>query len=95
MVQRSRRKVALYEHSQYFLRSADRAVLDPPAPMDAQAEPAVRRGSIAKDVPVLRIDHVSTKGKLFGVRQALYSSDALNFEEMNNCFVHIPRNSRT
>jgi hypothetical protein len=60
--------------------------------MDAQAETAVRRVSITKDVPILRIDHVSIQGKLLGVRQALYGSGSLNFEEMNHRVVHVPRN---
>jgi hypothetical protein len=33
-------------------------------------------------VPVLRIDHVSIKGKLLGVWQAFYSGGVLDFKEM-------------
>jgi hypothetical protein len=46
-------------------------------------------------VPVLRIDHVSIKGKLLGVWQAFYSGRVLDFKEMNCCVVHVPQNSRT
>ena len=41
---------------------------------DAQAETADHRVSITKDVPILRIDHFSIKGKLLGVWQAFHSS---------------------
>jgi hypothetical protein len=34
-------------------------------------------------VPVLRIDHISTKGKLLGVWQAVNGGGALDFKEMN------------
>ena len=46
---------------------------DPPAPLDAQAEAALSRNSITKDVPVLRADHISTKSSLLGMwrRQSL------------------------
>jgi hypothetical protein len=61
------KKGRLYERNQYFLRSADRAVHDPAASLDAQTETTDHRVSIAKDVPVLRIDHISTKSPLLGV----------------------------
>ena len=72
-----------YERNQYFLRSAYRPFLDPAAPPDAQAETTGRRIRITKDVPILRIDHVSIKGKLFGVWQAFYSGGVLDFNEIN------------
>jgi hypothetical protein len=77
------KKGRFYERNQYFLWSADRAVHNPAAPLDAQAETAVGRISITKDVPILRIDHVSTEGNLLGVWQALYSGGVLDFQEMN------------
>jgi hypothetical protein len=61
------RKGRFYERNQYLLRSADRAVLDPAAPVEAQDEATEHRLSIAKDVPVLRIDHVSPESALPGV----------------------------
>ena len=56
-----------YERNQYLLRSSYRAIHDPAAPLDAQAETTDHRVSITKDVPVLRIDHNSTKSPLLGV----------------------------
>jgi hypothetical protein len=70
-MQNSARRVA-YERNQHFLRSAYRAVHDPAAPRDAQGESTGRRVWITKDVPELRTDHVSIKGKLLGVWQALH-----------------------
>jgi hypothetical protein len=61
------RKGRCDERNQYFLRSADRALHDPAASLDAQTETTDHRVSIAKDVPSLRIDHISTKGTLPGV----------------------------
>lgn len=77
----------LYERNQHLLRSADRAVHDPA--LDAKAEATDRRGAITKDVPELRTDHVSTKGKLLGVWQALHSGRVLDFKEMNRRFDHV------
>jgi hypothetical protein len=45
------------------------AVHDPAALQYRQAENADRRVWITKDVPVLRIDHISIKGMLLGVWQ--------------------------
>ncbi len=77
-------KGRFHERNQYFTRSAHRPVYDPAAPLDTEAETAVSRVSITKDVPVLRTDHVSTEGKLLGVRQALYSGGVLDFKEINS-----------
>ncbi len=71
------------EHSQYFPRSAYRAVHDPAAPLDSQAETTGRGVWITEDVSVLRIDHVSIKGKLLGVWQALYGGSVPDFNKMN------------
>jgi len=57
--------------------------------LDAQGEPTGHEVWIAKDVPILRIDHVSTKGKLLGVWQALYGGCVLDFEEMNRRFAQV------
>jgi len=72
------RGVPFYERSQYFLRSAYRAVYDPAAPQDAQAETTDRRVRNPKDVSVLRIDHISIEGMLLGVRQASYGGGLLD-----------------
>ena len=82
-MQPSPRRVAFYECHQYFLRTACPALHDPTAPPDAQAETTGRGVWITKNVPILRIDYVSTKGKLLGMRQALYSGGVLDFNEMN------------
>jgi len=79
-VQDSPRRVAFYEHNP---RYADRAVHDPAAPLGTQGETTGRGVWITEDVSVVRIDHVSIKGKLLGVWQALYSRNVLDFEEIN------------
>jgi hypothetical protein len=63
------RKGRFDERNQYFVRSAFRALDDPTAPLEAQAETTDHRVSIAKDVSVLRIDHISTQSSLPGVRR--------------------------
>jgi hypothetical protein len=77
------KKGRLDERSQYFPRSAYRAVHDPAAPLAAQAETTGHGIRITKNVSVLRIDHVAIKGKLLGVWQALYSGSVLDFKKMN------------
>ena len=63
------RKGGLCERNQYFLRSADRDLHHPAGSLDAQAKATDHRVSITKDVPILRIDYISIKGMLLGVRQ--------------------------
>ena len=87
------KKGRFYERNQYFLRSAYRPLHDPAAPLDSQAETTGRRVSITKDVPILRIDHLSIKGKLLGVWQALYSGGVLDFKEISRAWLRLP-NSR-
>jgi hypothetical protein len=77
------KKGRFYERNQYFLRSAYRPLHDLAAPQDAQAETTGRWVSITKDVPILRIDHGSIKGKLLGVWQAIYGGCVLDFKETN------------
>jgi hypothetical protein len=86
LVARTRQGRSLYERNQHLLRSADRAVHDPLAPLDAQGETVGHSVWITKDVPILRTDHVSIKGKLLGVWQALHSGRVLDFKEMNRSF---------
>ena len=83
------KKGRLYERNQCFLRIACRALHDLSAPLDSQAETTDCRVSITEDVPILRVDHVSIKGKLLGVWQALYSGCVLDFKEMNRRFAHV------
>lgn len=81
------KKGRCYERSQCFLRSADGAVRDPAASVDAQAETTGRPVGIAKDVPILRIDHVSIKGKMHGVWQASCGG-LFDSKEMNRRLAH-------
>ena len=90
LVQDSPRRVAFDERNQYFLRSAYRAVHDSAAPPNGRDKIRGRRVR-TKDVPELRTDHLSIKGKLRGVWQALYSGRVLEFKEMNRRFVRFPR----
>jgi hypothetical protein len=55
--------------NQYFLRTSDRAVRDFVAPLDTATETASSRGSITKDVPILRIDNLAGKPSLLRVRR--------------------------
>jgi hypothetical protein len=89
LVETTRQEGSLYERYQHLLRSADRAVHGPAAQLDAQVEATDCGVSITKDVPVLRIDHVSIKGKLLGVWQALYRGGVLDFKEMTHRLVHV------
>ena len=56
-----------YERNQYFVRSADRPVHASAARLEAQAETADHRVSIATDLSILRTDHISTESSLPGV----------------------------
>ena len=60
-------KGRFHERNQYFTRSADRALHDPAASQDAQAETTTSWVSITKDLPVFRIDYISAKSPLLGV----------------------------
>jgi hypothetical protein len=62
------------ERNYYFGRSAYRAVRDSGVLQDAQATTG-RRVRITKDVPVLRIDHISIKGMLLGVWPVYYHGE--------------------
>jgi hypothetical protein len=50
-----------YERNQHCLRVVYRDLHDPAAPIDAQADTTDRQGSITKNVPSLRIDHIAEK----------------------------------
>ena len=66
-----------YERNYCFLRAPDCAVHDPAALQDAQAETTDRPIRITKDVPVLRIDHISIQGTLLGVWQVSLTATAV------------------
>jgi len=84
-----RQEGSLYERNQHFHRSADCALYDHAARLEAQGEATGHEIWITADVPELRTDHVSTKGKLHGVWQALHSGRVLDFKEMNRRFDHV------
>jgi len=50
--------------------------------MDPQAEPTVQRGSVTKDVSIVRIDHIPPHFSLPRVRQDLYHGGVVGFTEM-------------
>ena len=83
------KKGRFYERSQYFVRSADRGVHNPAAPVDAQAETTSRPVGVAEDVRIMRIDHVSIQGKLHGVWRAPYGGRVFDFKELNRRFAHV------
>lgn len=87
LVARALQERSLYEHNQHLLRSANRAVHIPA--LDAKDEATDCRGAITKDVPELRTGHLSIKGELLGVWQALHSSRVLDFKEMNCRIDHV------
>jgi|HubBroStandDraft_6_1064221.scaffolds.fasta_scaffold621497_1 hypothetical protein len=63
------------------------SIHDPAGPQNPQAETTGRRVSITKNVPILRIDHASIKGKLLGVWQISYIGGVLDLEEINRRLV--------
>jgi hypothetical protein len=66
------------------------AIRDPAALPDAQVETTDRHVPITENVPLLRIDHISTKGVLLGVWQLSGSSEreviVENDERLRNGF---------
>jgi hypothetical protein len=57
--------------------------------LETQAETGDHRISIAEDVPVLRIDHASTKSLLRGMWQGPYCGGALDFKEMSSRYIQV------
>jgi hypothetical protein len=66
----TRHEGSLYECNHYFFRPACRSVHTLAAPLDTQ-ETTDRRVPIPKNVPLLRIDHISIESALLGVRGKL------------------------
>jgi hypothetical protein len=81
----------LYECNQHLLRSPDSAVNDPAALRDTQAETTDRRVWNTKDVPGLRIDHISIEGLLRGVRQDSSRGGVFDCKEMNTAHLIVAR----
>jgi|SRR5579864_9030290 len=85
------KKGPFHERNQYFLQSPDRSLHDPAASLEAQRENTSRRVWIAKDVPILRIDHAWLKDMLLGVWPAAFRP-VLGFKEMNRAlFTFYPK----
>jgi hypothetical protein len=87
------RRVASYERNRSFPWFADCVVHDCAAPLETQNETSTRGGRTTKDVPALRIDHISPQSQLPGMWQDLYSGCVLDFKEMKRCVVAFPRTS--
>ena len=63
----TRQEGSLYERNQYFRRSAHRAISGPAEVLDTQAEATEHWAPTTKNVPILRIDHISIESSLLGV----------------------------
>ena len=70
-----------YERNKHFFGSSDCAFRYLAAPADAPAETTDRRVRITTDAPVLRIDHISAKGKLLGVWPFSYARNQKHEDE--------------
>jgi hypothetical protein len=80
-------KGRVYDRNQSLFRFADRDLNDSAAHLDAQAETTDHRVSIAKDVSVLRIDHISTQSSLPGVWRGQHLKTVIVGVEINRCWV--------
>ena len=78
------KKECIHVRNRYYLRSVYRALHDPAAPMDPQAETTAQRVSIAKDVSIMRIDHIPTQNSLPRVWQDLYDGGVVAFTELTS-----------
>ena len=77
----------IYEPKYYLFWSVYRRAHDPAAaPKDAPNEATDCRVRNSKDVPVLWVDHISTKGVLLGVRQVSYIGGAFGYTQVNRDF---------
>jgi hypothetical protein len=86
------KKGRLYERNQYVCGFAYSAVRYPAAAQESRPETTDRRRvRNAKDVSVLRIDHISIEGTLYGVRRVPYGCGVFNDTEMtHSSFFMIP-----
>ena len=74
----------IYEPKYYLFWSVYRRAHDPAAaPKDAPNEATDCRVRNSKDVPVLWVDHISTKGVLLGVRQVSYIGGVFGYTQVN------------
>jgi hypothetical protein len=77
------KKERIHVRNRYYLRSVYRALHDPVARVDPQAETTAKRGSITKNVSIVRIDHIPAQVSLPGVWQDLYDGGVVGLTEMN------------
>jgi hypothetical protein len=74
----------IYEPNYYLFRSVYPRAHDPAAaPKDAPNEATDCRVRNSKDVPVLWVDYISTKGVLLGVRQVSYNGSVFGYTKVN------------
>jgi hypothetical protein len=74
----------IYEPKYYLFWSVYPRAHDPAAaPKDAPNEATDCRVRNSKDVPVLWVDHISTKGVLLGVRQVSYNGSIFGYTQVN------------
>jgi hypothetical protein len=76
------KKEGIHVRNRYYLRSVYRALHDPAAPVDPQAETTAQRVSITKDVSIVRIDHIPTQVSLPGVWQDFSDGGVVGFTKM-------------
>ena len=76
------KKERIHVRNRYYFRSVYRALHDPVAPVDPQAETTAQRGSITKDVSIVRIDHIPAQSSLPGVWQDFYDGGVVGFTEV-------------
>ena len=77
----------IYEPKSYLFWSVYRRAHDPAAAAkDAPNEARDCRVRNSKDVPVLWVDHLSTKGVLFGVRQVSCIGGVFGYTQVNRDF---------
>jgi hypothetical protein len=78
----------IYEPNYYLFWSVYRRAHDPAAaPKDAPNEARDCRVRHSKDVPVMWVDHISTKGVLLGVRPVSYIGGAFGYTQVNRILV--------
>ena len=78
----------IYEPNYYLFWSVYSRAHDPAAaPKDAPNEATDCRVRNSKDVPVLWVDHISTKGVLLGMRQVSDNGGVFGYTQVNRDLV--------
>ena len=77
----------IYEPKYYLFWSVYPRAHDPAAaPKDAPNQVTDCRVQHSKDVPVMWVDHISTKGVLLGVQQVSYIGGVFGYTQVNRDF---------